>query len=108
MMSTDIAERLRRGWGFCSSDDTEEAADEIERLRAEKAHWEHIYQALDADRARLREEIERLQKSLAACRHLGERQLAALMEIDPRHPAVTEAVEIELGERDKNGNWITG
>jgi len=65
---SDIVERLRRGWGFCTSDDTEDAAAEIERLRAEKAHWEHIYQALDADRARLREALGRAEEIARAIR----------------------------------------
>jgi hypothetical protein len=30
---TDLVERLRKGRGFCSSYDTDEAADEIEKLR---------------------------------------------------------------------------
>jgi len=62
---SDIVERLRRGWGFCTSDDTEEAADEIERLRVEKAHWEHIYLALDRDRTRLRVALAEIQENRA-------------------------------------------
>ena len=35
-----------------------------------------------------------------------EKEIGELLGVDPRHPMVIEAVEIERGERNRDGSWI--
>ncbi len=36
-----------------------------------------------------------------------EKEVGAIIGVDPRHPIIREAVEIERGERNRDGSWKT-